>query len=316
MKNDRVEWVSVLIILSSLFLLTLYVIRPLLDAVVISAFFAYIASPLTNWLEKRIKNRSAAALIVVVIAIMPVVLLSVQIIQHYSNEFYKLSTISLDLPLKEYIDWENIFTKVMDDIKLRVDPEVIIKSIGAGAELVIKIFIILAGSFYMLRGRYQVRAFLLSLVPREKKDVLSSFLDIAGNMFYGVFLGHLVTSLLVGAIAGVGYYLIGLTFGIQPLVNYPILIGSFTAVAVLLPLVGAWLIYLPLSALLFAFGNVSASVAAFIFGFFALTLIPDLIIRPYTSSKYGKTHPFIISWASSRVPWSLAGLDLFWALPF
>ncbi len=294
MENDRVERLSVILILLSLFVFALYVIRPLLDAVIVSAFFAYIASPLTDWLETKIKNRTAAAIIVVILAIMPFVFLSVQIIQLYSNEFYKLSTISLNLPMKNYINWDTLYTKAIEDIRIGLNPEVILQSIGAGIELVIKIFIILAGSFYMLRDRYHIRKFLLSLVPVEKKSISSSFLDISGDMLYGIFLGYLVTSLLVGGIAGIGYYLIGLIFGVPPLMNYPILIGSFTAVAVLLPIIGAWLVYMPMSITLFAFGNITASIAVFIFGFFALTIIPDLLLRPYISGRYGKTHPFIV----------------------
>lgn len=250
-----------LFLFSFLYLYSLYyVIRPILDAVIVSAFFAYITSPLTDWLETKIKNRTAAAIIVVILAIMPFVFLSVQIIQLYSNEFYKLSTISLNLPLKNYINWDTLYTKAIGDIRIDLNPEVILQSIGAGIELVIKIFIILAGSFYMLRDRYHIRTFLLSLVPVEKKVVSSSFLDISGDMLYGIFLGYLVTSLLVGGIAGIGYYLIDLIFGVPPLMNYPILIGSFTAVAVLLPIIGAWLVYMPMSITLFAFGNITASI--------------------------------------------------------
>ena len=237
-----------LFLFSFLYLYSLYyVIRPILDAVIVSAFFAYITSPLIDWLETKIKNRTAAAIIVVILAIMPFVFLSVQIIQLYPNEFYKLSTISLNLPLKNYINWDTLYTKAIEDIRIDLNPEVILQSIGAGIELVIKIFIILAGSFYMLRDRYHIITFLLSLVPVEKKVVSSSFLDISGDMLYGIFLGYLVTSLLVGGIAGIGYYLIGLIFGVPPLMNYPILIGSFTAVAVLLPIIGAWLVYMPMS---------------------------------------------------------------------
>ena len=41
---------SVILILLSLFVYALYVMRTLIDAVIVSALFAYIASPLTDWI--------------------------------------------------------------------------------------------------------------------------------------------------------------------------------------------------------------------------------------------------------------------------
>ncbi len=294
MNTSSIEKASIALFLIVIFLLSVYAVKPFLDAIVVSAFFAYIASPLAGFLERITKSRTIAALIVVFLAILPLIIIGLQIAQLYTNEFHRLSSLSITLPFSGYINWDRVIALAYEEMNTRLNPEVILKSIGFTAELVIKIFIVIAGSFYMLRDRYNLREFLISLAPPRKKDVVEVFLDTSAKIFHGVFVGHLLTSLVVGCIAGAGYYIIGYAFNIKPLMNYPILIGSITAIAVLLPLIGAWLVYLPVGGILIATGEISAGITSLLFGFIALTLLPDFLIRPYVSSRYGKTHPYIV----------------------
>ena len=292
--KDKIEWATLAIVLFILLLASYYVIRPVLDAIILSAFFAYVMCPVTSRIEQTIKSRALAAIIVVFLTVLPVVLIFIQLLSIYSNEFENLTKLAFTVPFLEDVDLEGLYRMLIKEIENRLSPEKVIQGIGMGFELFLKIFIIIAGAFYMLKERITVKSFLISLAPKSKEEIIRSFLDSVDRMFYGVFVGHFITSLIVGFIAGTGYYILGKYMGIAPLYNYPFLIGSFTAIATLLPIIGAWLIYVPISGFLILIGDIPGAISTFIFGFFGLTVIPDFVIRPYISGTKGETHPYVI----------------------
>jgi predicted PurR-regulated permease PerM len=292
--EKKADWMVLGGALLVLFFASLYVIRPMLDAVILAAFFAYITHPLTERLERIVKVRSLAAIIVVVLAILPVVLISIQLMSIYTREFARLDSLAISMPFQEEVDWQTLYVSSLDLVKERMGPEKVLAGVGYGFELVLKTFIVIAGSFYMLRERIALKEFLISLAPPSKRPMGSYYLESIDQMFYGVFIGHFITSAAVGFIAGLGFYLIGRYLGIPLLAAYPFLMGSITGIATLLPIVGAWLVWVPLSLGLFLFGNQEAALATALLGVLFLTLLPDIVIRPYISGKKGKTHPFVV----------------------
>ncbi|MFQ6105873.1 MAG: AI-2E family transporter, partial [Candidatus Hydrothermarchaeaceae archaeon] len=158
MKKD-IEWATLALLLFILFVAALYVIKPFIDAVIVAAFFAYITAPLTNRLERILKSRSISAALVVLLAILPLILLGWQTMKIYSNEFSKLSDIKIYTPILQNIDWTGIYSSILSEISNRISPEKVIQGIGIGLELFLKFFIVLVGSFYLLRERVALRAF-------------------------------------------------------------------------------------------------------------------------------------------------------------
>ncbi|MEE9594524.1 MAG: AI-2E family transporter [Candidatus Hydrothermarchaeales archaeon] len=292
MKKDM-EWAILGILIALLFIFSLFVVRPVLDALIVAAFFAYLTYPLTSKLEEILKNRTLAAFSVVALAILPLILIGVQLVNIYSNEFSKISEIRFSSPMLN-IDWDSLSQSVMSEVQSQLSPEKALKGISIGVVLVIKVFIVMAGAFYMLRERIVLRKFLISLAPPQKEDIVAYFLDTVDGTFYGVFMGHLMTSLFTGIIAGIGFAIIGSVMGVQALMTYPFLLGMIVAVATLLPIVGAYLVYLPIAVYLFITGQTSAAIVLLVFGSIVLSLLPDIIVRPYISGKKGKTHPFIL----------------------
>ncbi|NOZ77361.1 MAG: AI-2E family transporter, partial [Euryarchaeota archaeon] len=53
-------------------------------------------------------------------------------------------------------------------------------------------------------------------------------------------------------------------------------------------------VWVPLSVGLFILKNMDAAIAMAFFGILVLTILPDIVIRPYISGKKGKTHPFVV----------------------
>lgn len=279
-----------------LFLASLYVVRPFLDALIIAAFFAYILSPLTYRVEKLVKSRSMAAVLMVILAILPIVLVGYQVVTLFLTEFSNLSEVKLSVPYAALagIDLNAIYTSFLNEVMQWISIERVLRGMELGIEIFIKAFIVIAGSFYMLRERMALKEFLVSLAPESKEYVVSRFISTVDKIFHGVFFGHLLTSFFVGVIAGFGFYAMGYFMGVDALQSYPILLGALITITTLLPIIGAWLVYVPMSVLLFLTGRVYEAGAVFLFGVAVLSIAADIVIRPYISGKAGQTHPFIV----------------------
>jgi predicted PurR-regulated permease PerM len=104
------------------------------------------------------------------------------------------------------------------------------------------------------------------------------------NVLKSIFYGHFVTSLIIGIIAGVGYFLLGYPFGL--------FLGIITGIFQLIPIMGPWPIYWALAIIDVINGNYIRPIFVIIFGF-GLSL-SDMYIRPKLSSHRADIHPLIL----------------------
>ena len=109
------------------------------------------------------------------------------------------------------------------------------------------------------------------LLERVFGSRLHPYLYAAGGMARAVVYALLLTAVLQGAVAGRGYWIVGL--------QAPILLGAATAIASIIPVEGTFLVWGSLAALLFATGHRWPAVGLLAWGT-VLVHPADNIIRP------------------------------------
>ncbi|HMI88788.1 MAG TPA: AI-2E family transporter [Polyangiaceae bacterium] len=109
---------------------------------------------------------------------------------------------------------------------------------------------------------------LLPLHPRHSHALLEEFRS-AGRT---TLLGTVVTGLVQGGLAAVGYWVLG--------VPEPAFFGAATAVASLLPVVGTVLVWLPAGLFLIAIGQVGKGISELAYGLLVVVGVSDYFIRP------------------------------------
>ena len=92
-------------------------------------------------------------------------------------------------------------------------------------------------------------------------------------------------SLLQGIVAGIGFYLFGM--------STPVLWGFLTFIIAMLPFVVLTTIWLPLSIYLFALGKTGQATGFSIYCLLFVTILLDMIWKPKLISEKGKRHPLI-----------------------
>jgi predicted PurR-regulated permease PerM len=103
-------------------------------------------------------------------------------------------------------------------------------------------------------------------------------------------------ALLQGIVGLIGYLIIG--------INEPFLWFVATCITAMLPVVGAALVYVPLTIMLFAQGETGRGIAMGIWGFGLIGLV-DNVFRLIINKKLGNIHPLVTIFGV------LAGIQLF-----
>jgi predicted PurR-regulated permease PerM len=114
------------------------------------------------------------------------------------------------------------------------------------------------------------------VVDRFFAQRLARYLDVAGAMLKAAIFGLLVTAIVQGAIAGIGYAVFR--------VEAPVLLGVLTAIASIIPVVGTFVIWGSASAWLAVTGHMWLALGLFAWGFLAVHPA-DNILRPLLISS-------------------------------
>jgi predicted PurR-regulated permease PerM len=123
------------------------------------------------------------------------------------------------------------------------------------------------------------------VIKRFFADRIDAYIEIAGRMTRAVVYGLLITSLLQGVIAAVGYWLVGR-------LSAPVLLGFLTGILSVVPMVGTAIVWVPAGIWLLSTGHVGQGVLLLIWC--AVLVYPaDNVLRPILISS-SVSVPFLL----------------------
>jgi predicted PurR-regulated permease PerM len=155
--------------------------------------------------------------------------------------------------------------------------------LGATFNTVTSIAIMYFILYFMLANSVEMEDNLYEYIPLKDENVgwIGSELD---NLVYANAIGVPLIALLQGIVALIGYLIIGV-----PDVMFWFII---TAIASMLPFIGAAAGYVPLAIFLFVQGDNSKAVYILLYGFIIIGLV-DNVFRIFLGRKLGDVHPLI-----------------------
>jgi predicted PurR-regulated permease PerM len=153
--------------------------------------------------------------------------------------------------------------------------------VGGAARGTLNLVIALLGLYYLLLAADDVWPRVKRFLPFTDEDS-----EVLRTKFYEV---TMATALGVVAVALAQGVLVGGAFAVLGLPN-PIVWGTITAIASVLPLVGSALVWVPGAITLFALGDVGRAIGLAIFGAVVVSNI-DNVMRPIVSRRVGNLHP-------------------------
>ncbi|MFH1786986.1 MAG: AI-2E family transporter [archaeon] len=336
--QERTFW-SIVVLASTLFVafLSWKVLDFFAGVVIMGAVTAYIVYPLTkkvNELGKRTGNRilgsyALSAFLSMLILIIPLVLLFFQTISFLTTS--RGSGLLIDLIYYSPAIAAKI-QSALNGMGLEVFSEVIglrvremllnfgVSVTGTIASFSSRVFIqvpvYLITTYYFIRDGPRIVDSINRRIPKNQ-EFLVELMKHVERIAHGLFIGHVVTSLIGMFIATAGFMVMG-AFGIVPFMTtaYAVFLGILVGVCMLLPLIGTPIIFVPIVFWLLSTQPAAVAVVNSIiilaFDVVFLMLLPDFYIRPTLAGKSGSIHPLIVllGFIGGPLIWGVKGLVL------
>jgi len=288
MDESGFKRIMVLVFLGALFLLSFFLLRPLLLSMFLGIILAFIFTPVYKFLFKKIKNGTVISLlicfIVLLLILLPIIFLTPVLINQSIKLFVASQQLDLITPLKKIFPslfLSNEFSLSIANTIQSFVTDTTNSLMNSFANIILEIptiilqlVIIFFTLFYALRDSDEIIKYIKSILPFSD-DVENKLFKASKDVTSSVIFGMVVIGALQGLITGIGFFIFG--------VPNALLLSLFAVVAGVLPIIGPAVIWVPVMIYLLIAGNTFAASGVVIFGI--LSHIPDYLVRPLFLSK-------------------------------
>jgi predicted PurR-regulated permease PerM len=235
---------------------------PFMAALTWAVALAIVARPLHCWLERRIRNRSMCALLTVIVVtialVLPVIFVTEQIVSQASDLVKRLQSpeerARLVSPLMRHPKFVPIVQWLQDHIDVGEQTQTVVGTAGAAVPAafigslvgVAQLAIALFTMFFLLRDAKFFGSALRGLIPLSRSDTEEVIRRVLRTIDAAV-RGRVVIALIQGALGGLMFWFLGL--------RGAVLWGAVMALFALVPMLGAFIVWLPAAVFLLATGH-------------------------------------------------------------
>jgi len=299
-KENKFETYYFLLIFLVIIGLNLFLMAPLFDAIIFAAILAGTFYPLFNFLhiKKKFTRQMASSIttaVIILFIVVPLIYLMLQISKEAISLYAIIKgavsqnsvhdfifgdgpfAIAIQKALSSFdieVTKEQLATKFLDKVKnySGVVLQTINGMIGDTFSMIFQFFIMIIATFgFFLKGEDLKKTFFkVSPLPTSEEQTI---LDKFNHMNYVTMVGNGVGGLIQGSIAGLGFWMAGLSS-----------VFLWTTVMIILafiPLVGISIVTIPASIYLFIIGKKVTAI-----GLFAVTTAASLIVENWFKPKF------------------------------
>jgi predicted PurR-regulated permease PerM len=259
-------------------------LRPFFNPIAWALSLAVVAHPLHAWLERRIQRENlAAGLATFGIAVLiagPMIFVANSIIRESSTAVKAIQTAVEDGKLREHLSRYPRVEAAVQALGQQTDDGSQFQSMAA--EIGKRVTLVLAGSawalvdllltlfvlFYLFRDRHIALKAVRSLVPLSGRETDEVFTRVSDTIHASIF-GTLVVAAVQGALGGLMFWWLGLPA--------PILWGAVMALLAIVPVLGAFVIWVPVAIYLAVNGEWGKAVILTVWGGVVIGLIDNLL---------------------------------------
>ena len=302
LKNKTMK-ISFLVLFAVIIVFLFYIFRPYLWVFLYALIFYIALRPLHELALKYVKKRIISSSIIIFIIICLVIIPAMYLLTILSQQIYTLYgkidlTASYDI-LKSIgdnnligsvlsffdIDKADISAKILASIKqmsLSILPRTTL-IVSYPMNFIIKFFLMMLILFFLFKDAYNFEAAIYRVLPFPddlEEDIVKRLKDV----IYLLMLGNLLIMTLQGFMLGLGLFIAG--------IGMPLLLGTVAAILSLIPVIGTSLIWIPVSAYLYATGNYGMAIFVACWSFLWYMILEN-IIKPKVFGDRLNFHPLL-----------------------
>jgi len=299
MKDKNIKDIINYILVAILFILAFLIIYKVIFAIIYGLLLAYISYPLHKWLSNKTKSKFLSAFFVCVFVfaiLLTLIIISIgtlfkQIIDIYL--FFQKTDITKIFKeiLPEFISSSEISENVASYLSSYVS-NILASSLKQINEyfsnlpnLLIQLAVLIFTFFFSLKDG-DVAIDYLKSIANFKKETEEKFLKSFKEVTNSVLIGQIFVGIIQGIAAGIGFFILG--------IQNVTLLTILTIIASMIPLIGAWIVWVPIDVYLFLTGRIAEGFGLLIYGTLVVSLL-DNILKPVIVSKRTKINTGIVT---------------------
>jgi len=279
------------LLISFLLISAFLIIRPIFYSIVFGLILGYVFNPLNKRLLNIIKNKSLTALItcLIIITVLLIILwfsiplLAVQIFDSYVKfQSWEIDPVidSVITPIfnspqitGSFISMYNSFISNSAQLFLNKLTDIIVNI----PSLTLQLLVVLVVFFYILRDGDKALKIIEETMPFEK-NTTRRFIKKSKEVTFSVIYGRFVIGIVTGLATGVGFYFAG--------VENVTLLTLLAILAAVIPIIGPWLVWVPVVLMLFLTGKTLAAILLAIYSaVFVSFFIDNLLTIAFISKR-------------------------------
>lgn len=295
-SEEDLKKAGVIFLIILLAVLTFFLIKSVLLAIIGGLLLAYIFLPLYRRILKRVKNRTLTAFLVSIIVILIIIIPLWFVIPIMLQQVFDIFAAS------QTISYQKIATVLFPTAtsqfaaQFSITLSNFVNQISSGAlksltsffldlpTITLQLFVVFFIFFYTLRDGESLKEFASKISPFNKnkeKILITQFKNITDSVVYG----QIIVGLVQGGLAGLGF----LIFGIDNALVLTTLAIFFS----ILPIVGPFLIWIPVAIFLLSSGQIGTGIAYLLYNIIIVTSF-DHFLRTYLVARKTDISPAII----------------------
>jgi len=271
-------------ILIAIFVMAFMILKPILISVTLGLLMAYIFSPVYKAIQLRIRSKNLSAFLFILallfLVIAPMIYFAPIVVEQTYDAFMKIQNFDLATFLSKYVDKK--LTGIIASNVNSVVSNTVSSFLNQFTTLLInlpsfllQVAVFLFTFFFAIRDSDEFRRYVSELSPFSKhteEKFLSEFRGITNAIVFGQVLIGLVQGLALWA----GLFFLG--------VPKSLVLGLIAGLVSVIPVLGSWLVWLPVGLLLLVAGNAFSGIFLLLYGGIFVSSI-DNLLRPYLLSK-------------------------------
>ena len=283
-----------LTILGLLLWLSFLTVKPYLTYLLFSVILVIIFYPVYKWLAKQVKKPKLASiglvLVIIALLVVPSVFLGAKVIQEAPSAYEDIIT-NLDVAglegLAERLNLEVNLEQALNE-SVRTFRNYIFDNLTGvltgTINVLLGLFMMFFVMYYLFTEGPRIIKRLKQVVPIDAKQQQELYDDIY-DAVHGIINGMLIIGVIQGIVGGIIYFALG--------VPNAIFWALATTAVSIIPVIGAFAVWIPMAGWLFAVGETAKAIILVILGAGVISQI-DNVIRPYIVSKTTSIHPALV----------------------
>jgi predicted PurR-regulated permease PerM len=293
MAHMNKEQGFLLVLLSLSGLVSLLLVLPFLQYVIGAVLLAYVLYPVNERLEPVFGPRLAPAVVILaaaLVVLVPLAYLTFVVVQDLialSEGETNIRVDEIETSIRDLTGQDVDLAASLDglgDVLLEVLFADVSALVSFGLRLSIGLMLVVFLLYYLLRDGDRFVRWLIDVAPMEN-SVCSRLFTRIDDTAWGVVVGHLLVAVLQGIVGGVGLFIAGVPNAI---------FWTFAMIVLaVLPIIGAFLVWAPAAAYLFAVGQTQSGLLLFAYGLVVVSLV-DNYARPIFIDRRAKLNPAVV----------------------